>query len=237
MREPAGPHRHAPLRRVATLGLVFVAAILSCGKDVTGPLASAARYVRGFAFAPVFPPVFQAAGGASSGVVQFSRVHVVLHHSDGSVALDTTIDFPPSADSLTADLTVKLLDSAPTTGEPMSLNLGYIDAAGDTVFRGGPVSVTAAPPPAGGGPNPPVKVPVSYTGPGSTAASVFASPRSFTLSSGAGFYVHGCRQGPERRDDRWHACHLEFARPGDRDHHLRRRPAPASRRTSAARRA
>ena len=159
MHESAGSSRHAPMRRLATLGLVFVAAILSCGKDVTGPLASAARYVRGLAFDPVFPPLFQAAGGAGSGVVQFSKVHVVLHHSDGSVALDTTIDFPAGADSLTIDLTVKLLDNAPSTGEPMSLNLGYINAAGDTVFKGGPVSITAAPPAVPGQPNPPVRAP------------------------------------------------------------------------------
>ena len=187
MHESAGSSRHAPMRRLATLGLVFVAAILSCGKDVTGPLASAARYVRGLAFDPVFPPLFQAAGGAGSGVVQFSKVHVVLHHSDGSVALDTTIDFPAGADSLTIDLTVKLLDNAPSTGEPMSLNLGYINAAGDTVFKGGPVSITAAPPAVPGQPNPPVQVPVSYTGPGAAAAAVVISPRSLTVSGGGAF--------------------------------------------------
>jgi hypothetical protein len=95
------------------MGLVFVAAILSCGKDVTGPLGAAGRYVRGLAFDPIFPPAYQAAGGTSSGVVQFTRVHIVLDHDDGSVALDTTIDFPAGQDSLTVDLTVKLLDNAP----------------------------------------------------------------------------------------------------------------------------
>jgi hypothetical protein len=175
------------LRRLATLGLVFVAAILSCGKDVTGPLSSAARYVRGLAFDPVFPPLFQAAGGAGSGLVDFSKVHVVLHHSDGTVALDTTIDFPSGADSLTVELTVKLLDGAPATGEPMSLNLGYINATGDTVFKGGPVSLTAAPPAASGQPNPPVKVPVAYTGPGAAAVAVAISPRSLTVNGGGAF--------------------------------------------------
>lgn len=187
MRALSDPSRGSPLRRLATLGLVFVAAILSCGKDVTGPLSSAARYVRGLAFNPVFPPLFQAAGGASSGLVDFSKVHVVLHHSDGTVALDTTIDFPAGADSLTVDLTVKLLDGAPTSGEPMTLNLGYVNAAGDTVFRGGPVSLTAAPPAVPGQPNPPVKVPVAYTGPGASAAAVVISPRSLTVSGGGTF--------------------------------------------------
>ena len=166
------------MRRLAILGLVFVAAILSCGKDVTGPRSAAGRFVRGLSWEPIFPAAFQAAGGAGSGIVQFSRVHVVLHHADGTVALDTTIDFPAGADSITLDLTVKLLDNAPPSGEPMTLNLGYLNAAGDTVFKGGPVSVTASPPPAGGGSNPPVQVPVSYTGSGASATSVVISPRS-----------------------------------------------------------
>jgi hypothetical protein len=181
------PARSAPLRRIAILGVLFVAAIMSCGKDVTGPLGAAARYARGFSWSPIFPPAFQLAGGSASGVVQFNRVHVVLHHDDGSVALDTVVDFPAGADSLTLSLTVKLLDNAPASGEPMSLNLGYINAAGDTVFKGGPISITAAPPPAGGGSNPPVQVPVSYTGPGSGAASVVISPRSADVAAGSGF--------------------------------------------------
>ena len=187
MRASADPSGQSPMRRLALLGLLFVAAILSCGKDVTGPRSAAGRFVRGISWEPIFPAAFQAAGGTGSGIVQFSRVHVVLHHSDGTVALDTTIDFPAGADSITLDLTVKLLDNAPPSGEPMTLNLGYLNAAGDTVFKGGPVSVTASPPPAGGGSNPPVQVPVSYTGPGSHAVSVAISPRSGTVVSGAGF--------------------------------------------------
>ncbi|HEV8411471.1 MAG TPA: hypothetical protein VGQ30_13245, partial [Gemmatimonadaceae bacterium] len=187
MRDSNGLSRQAPMRRLFVLSLMFVAAILSCGKDVTGPLGAAARYVRGLAFNPVFPAVFQEAGGASSGVVQFSKVHVVLHHTDGSVALDTTIDFPAGADSLTVDLTVKLLDGAPATGEPMTLNLGYLNAAGDTVFKGGPVSLTAAPPSTTGAPSPPVQVPVSYTGPGSTATTVVIAQHAGTAVAGAGF--------------------------------------------------
>ncbi len=187
MRASADPSGQSPMRRLAILGLVFVAAILSCGKDVTGPLSAAGRFVRGFSWEPIFPAAFQAAGGAGSGLVQFNRVHVVLHHSDGTIALDTTIDFPAGADSLTLELTVKLLNDAPATGEPMTLTLGYLNAAGDTVFKGGPVSVTASPPPAGGGSNPPVQVPVSYTGTGSSATSVAISPRSGTVVSGAGF--------------------------------------------------
>jgi hypothetical protein len=185
MHHSVDPSARAPMRRVSILALVFVAAILSCGKDVTGPVGAAVRYARGLAFDPIFPPAFQVTGG--SGVVQFSKVHVVLHHDDGSVALDTTIDFPDGQDSLTVDLTVKLLDNAPSTGEPMSLNLGYLNASGDVVFTGGPVSVTAAPPAVSGQPNPPVKVPVVYTGPGATAVSVAISPRTQNVNAGGTF--------------------------------------------------
>ena len=88
-------------------------------------------------------------------------------------------------------LAVKLLNDAPASGEPMSLDLGYVDAAGDTVFKGGPIALTAAPPPAGGGVNPPVQVPVSYTGPGATAAAVVIAPRSkVTVGAGAPFTLH-----------------------------------------------
>ncbi len=114
-------------------------------------------------------------------------MHVLLHHSDATVALDTTIDFPSGADTLLVSLTVKLLSDAPTSGEPMTLDLAYVDAAGDTVFKGGPISLTAAPPPASGGVNPPVQIPVTYTGPGAAATSVVISPRTNTAASGAGF--------------------------------------------------
>ncbi len=197
------------MRRVSILALVFVAAILSCGKDVTGPLGAAARYVRGLAFNPVFPPAFQVSGGSS--VVQFSNVHVVLHHSDGTVALDTIINFPSGTDSLTVDLTVKLLDNSPTTGEPMTLNLGYLNAAGDVVFSGGPVSVTAAPPATPGVPNPPVQVPVIYTGPGATAVSVSVSPHSQTVLAGGTFAFSASAKDASGKCDR-RAHHLELAR-------------------------
>ena len=173
------------MRRLAFLGLAFVAAIVSCAKDLTGP--NAARFMRGFSWNPVFPPALRTAGGASSGVVDFNRVHVVLHHSDGAVALDTIIAFPATADTLLVSLTVALLDNAPASGEPMTVNLGYLNAAGDTVFKGGPISITAAPRPPGGGVNPPVQIPVAYTGPGAAATAVVIAPRTISVATGAPF--------------------------------------------------
>jgi hypothetical protein len=77
--------------------------------------------------------------------VAFERVRITLRREDGSIALDTVVDFPAGADSLVLGLNVPLPPSAPSTGVPLSLNLGYVNAAGDTVFRGGPLAVTVTP--------------------------------------------------------------------------------------------
>ena len=180
----------APLRRLALLATAFVLAILSCGREPTGPGARggpAVRYARGLSFHPVFPPAYQAAGGSSSGIVEFNRVRIVLRRADGTIALDTVVNFPPDSTSILVSLTVPLSASAPATGEPLSMNLGYVNAAGDTVFRGGPVTVNAVPAVPGQPAPPPVEVPVSYTGLGSTAARVVASPRVLNVFEGNGF--------------------------------------------------
>ncbi|HEX7546534.1 MAG TPA: hypothetical protein VF368_07385, partial [Gemmatimonadaceae bacterium] len=135
----------------------------------------------------MFPPAFQALGGRGSSVVPFSRVHVLLQHSDGTVALDTVLDFPSGAQSITLSLTVPLLADAPAGGEPMTLTLSYLNGTGNTVFQGGPVTVTIAPAPAGGGGNPPIQIPVRYTGPGYNAATVVIAPRGTTVPSGSPF--------------------------------------------------
>ncbi len=80
------------------------------------------RVARGLSWQAQFPPAYQLAGSGASGVVDFNRVHVVLHHSDGSVALDTVINFPAGDDALTVTLDVKLLADAPPTGEPLRVN-------------------------------------------------------------------------------------------------------------------
>lgn len=92
-------------------------------------------------------------------VVPFTTVHVVLHHADGSIALDTVINFPSDANSVTLSLDVPLAAGAPASGEALTLTLAYINAAGQTVFSGGPISVTAVP--TAPGTPAPVQVPVS----------------------------------------------------------------------------
>ncbi|MFI5232843.1 MAG: beta strand repeat-containing protein [Gemmatimonadales bacterium] len=143
---------------------------------------------RGIAWRTQFPAAYQQAGAAAAGIVAFTKVRVLLHHSDGTVAIDTVVDFGANVDSLPLTLDVKLLPSAPATGEPLSLNLAYINATGDTVFKGGPVSVMAVPTTAiGTTPTAPVTIPVAYTGPGAAAVGVQISPRTGTASSGNSF--------------------------------------------------
>ena len=128
----------------ATLAL----SILSCGREPAAPAVSdagAVRYSRGLAWVAEFPgglPAFQASGGSG---VEFTKVHVVLNNPDGSVALDTVVNFPPGATELQVTLAVLLPASAPASGQPLSLILDYQNAAGQTVFRGGPVTVVAVP--------------------------------------------------------------------------------------------
>ncbi|MBI3568560.1 MAG: hypothetical protein HY084_10225 [Gemmatimonadetes bacterium] len=177
-----------PSRRILALtGAILIATLWSCGREVTGPVSSLVQYARGISFNTIFPTVYQQA--ASTGLVAFTKVRVVLHHADGSPALDTLVDFPSGSDALTLSLSVPLLANSPATGETMALTLGYINAAGQTVFSGGPVNITAVPAGLGGGaPPPPVNIPVTYTGPGYNAAAVrIAAPKTRALTIGDPF--------------------------------------------------
>ncbi|MCC7195415.1 MAG: hypothetical protein IT356_07670 [Gemmatimonadaceae bacterium] len=166
---------------------------LSCGREPTAPAGGAGMVVRsqGIAFSTEFPaafPAFQAAGGAS-GVVDVAKVRILLHNPDGTVALDTLVTFPAGSSEFQLTLTVPLPAGSPASGVPMSLDLDYQNAAGEVVFHGGPVTVTAVPSTAGGGAPPPsaVTIPIKYTGPGSNAASVRISPSSLTVNTGGAF--------------------------------------------------
>ena len=164
--------------------------LLSCGREPTGPHGANAGVVRsqGLAWVAEFPSglaQYQAAGGG----VPFTKVRVVLNNPDGSVALDTLIDFPPGATEITATLSVILPANAPATGQPLFLSLDYRNAAGVSVFRGGPVTVTAVPLVPGAGPPPPtpVSIPLTYTGPGATATRVAITPKTVSVPMGGAF--------------------------------------------------
>jgi len=153
--------RRAPL--AATLAIL---AGLSCHDDPAGPRISPTA---GFSFVPQF-------SSSAAMVVDFVRVRIVfLRAGTNQVALDTVVSFPSDADSITLNLAV------PTQGvgqsENLSFSLAMINAAGDTVFRGGPnfVTVTA------GGTTAPVLVPIHYTGVGSNAASVRIAVRDTSV--------------------------------------------------------
>ena len=63
--------------------------LVRLGRD-SGDLA------RGIAWRTQFPAAYKDAGTAATSIVDFTRVRIVLHHSDGTVALDTVVDFTAS---------------------------------------------------------------------------------------------------------------------------------------------
>ena len=65
------------------------------------------RRVGALALAPEMPPLVNALSGAGS-VVAFERVRVLLAREDGNVAIDSLIDFPSGADSVSLSLLVPL---------------------------------------------------------------------------------------------------------------------------------
>ena len=183
------------VRRVLVIGLAFAIAAISCGRELTAP-NGALRFARGISWNAIFPQVLSQVGVSGTGIVPFTRVHIVLRHADGSIALDTVVDFPSTASSVPVTLTVPLAAGAPATGEVLSLNLAYINAAGDTVFRGGPTPVLAAPTVPGAPAPPPVSIPVTYTGPGASATTLRISPRQLAVGAGNTFNFSAIASGP-----------------------------------------
>ncbi|MCX5760961.1 MAG: Ig-like domain-containing protein, partial [Gemmatimonadetes bacterium] len=180
-------HSTPPARRLALLAGLLTVALISCGREITGPGTSpvnAFKRFASFAFSPQYETaVPSTALQAALTQVAFERVRITLRREDGTIALDTVVSFPAGADSLTLSLIVPLAASAPASGVPLTLNLGYVNAAGDTVFKGGPIPVTVTPS-TGGAPPAPVQVPVHYTGTGSNATAVTISPKSVSGIAG-----------------------------------------------------
>jgi len=111
------------LRRAVFASAALGAALISCGREMTAPSGALTRFARGLSFIAQFPTAYQVAGGSS--VVPFTKVHIVLLHPDGKVALDTTVNWPDGADQLTLNLTVPLAAGTPASGENMSATLAY----------------------------------------------------------------------------------------------------------------
>ena len=156
----------AAARRAPLAAALAILAGLSCHDDPAGPrvLPSA-----GFSFAPQF-------SSSAAMVVDFDRVRIVFTRAGtGAIAFDTVVSFPSDADSILLNLAIPVQGVGQS--ENLSFSLAMINAAGDTVFRGGPnfVTVTA------GGTTAPVLVPIHYTGVGANAASVRIATRDTSV--------------------------------------------------------
>ncbi len=132
-----------PTRTLVFLAAVLVASTLSCGREITGP--GALRMSGPLSFATEFPTALRTASGGLSNVVAFEKVRVLFRRRDGGIAFDKTFDFPSNADSLPLTLLVPIASGTSDAGESLALSMFYVDAANDTVFTGGPVSVTVRP--------------------------------------------------------------------------------------------
>ena len=121
-------------------------------------------------------PMFES---SAAGIVAVDQVGIVLLRSDSStVALDTLIALEPGQDSVDLTVTVIVLSQR----EQFFLEITLLDTVGDTVFRGGPLRVTAS---TSGGTEAPILIPLVYTGVGADAASVRITTISATTFFGA----------------------------------------------------
>lgn len=167
------PLRRRP-SRLALFGIgLILASALSCGREITAPGGAAAGAVQ---LRPVFAGLRLAGQHAPvsvSGLVDFVRVRIVLLRANGDTAVNRVVEFPADSQSLSLTIPVVLSNSAPAEGETLAAALRFVNAAGDTVFSGGPIAVQARP--LGATPAEPPAIPVTYTGPGATAASLTLS--------------------------------------------------------------
>lgn len=116
-------------RIVGTLTGCLVAAVLlgSCVGEPTGPGAR----VGALAIAPRYANLM------ANAIVDVSAIRIqLLEPETNATVVDTTVAFPVGVDSVAIRLTVPL-----ETGLDFLLVLAMTDAAGDTVFRAGPIPV------------------------------------------------------------------------------------------------
>ncbi|MEY4609438.1 MAG: hypothetical protein RL625_1655, partial [Gemmatimonadota bacterium] len=171
----SAPFSRRPFTRLSALVLgIVLASALSCGREITGPAE------RGIAGSVALRPTFsklrlsgQSAPVSVSGLVDFVRVRIVLLRANVDTAVNRVVEFPADSQSISLTIPVALSSNAPADGETFNASLRFVNAAGDTVFKGGPIAVQARP--LGAAPAEPPAIPITYTGPGSTAASLTLS--------------------------------------------------------------
>ena len=171
-------------RRLLLLAGVLGLSLLSCGREVTGPgdgLSFGRNRTAALAIDPQFPQL--PAGNFASDLVPFVKVRVTIRDLNGAMVRDTTVDFPSAADSIALSITVPLPSSTPAAGLPLTLTMVFVNAAGDTVFRGGPSAITAKPLGAPGA-SEPIVIPVTWVPPGAVPASVVLTPTTGSVTSG-----------------------------------------------------
>ena len=166
------------IRSLAVAGLLGLG-LLSCGGELTGPESGR---LGALTIAPRFPAILEMAN-SHGDVAPFVRVRITLNAEDGSIAKDTLIDFPLGVDSVALALLVRLPPGTGRDGAPMSLLLRYINATGDTIFRGGPSPVTVRPVGSAGA-STPAEIPVIWVGTGANAASVTLTPATGVAVAG-----------------------------------------------------
>lgn len=176
---------HSPVfrlsRRAAVLALTLFASLLSCGREITGP-GGRGPLVQ-LAFTPDYSSMIDEVGGMMHSVAEllpFTKVRLELRRVDNSIAASRTIDFPANATQVPLTVSVRLGAAATRTGEALTAYLRYINAAGDTVYAGGPVAVTAL---LGATPTP-VEIPVVPVAPGAVFARLEISPDSIEAVMG-----------------------------------------------------
>lgn len=169
--------------RLPFIVAAFALSVLSCGREVTGPENGIFRNrVAMLAFAPEFSGPMAVIEGAGDAV-PFEKVRVVLRGLDGSIVKDTMVAFPSDADEISLALSIAIPQNSPAEGLPLTVTMAYVNAAGDTVFRGGPNPVVARPVGSPGA-GTPVTVPVTYDGAGKDATRVAISPKTGTAVAG-----------------------------------------------------
>lgn len=174
-------------RRSTVVYTAAVIALVSCGREVTGPASGGMGRMARLALDPRMPTVSASLDGPApfSRVVPFDRVRVTAMRGDESMAYDRTVAFPSTEDSIALTITLPLeanSGSGSQTGEgtPVFIGLAYVNAQGDTVFRGGPTTAFVS----GTSSNQTVTVPVRYSGVGSGATSVQLTPDSGSVLAG-----------------------------------------------------
>ncbi|HKI94312.1 MAG TPA: Ig-like domain-containing protein [Gemmatimonadales bacterium] len=149
---------HIGLSLAATV--LAVAAIASCSDSAAGP---GAPVLARFGVAPAF-------SSTNAGIVPIAKIRFTLNRStDSTLARDTVITIPAGTDSVALVLTVPILSNT----ETFALRVELITPAGDTAFRGGPVTVA----PSSGDTPPVVPITLVYTGVGASAARVVITPK------------------------------------------------------------